>query len=333
MRLFLRAALSLLLAFSAVVLAPAERALADPPADQTEPAAIVEPGPAAEVGPTRQVWQTWNNCGPASVTMALSTLGIDVSQEEARLALRGPDIRVGMPATNVGPWVSSRFGLRAIARIGGTAEQVRRFVANGYPVLVTQWLEDPPSRIAHYRVVRGFDAAANVFIVNDPMRGANVPLTYDWFNDNWQPFLYRYLVLYRPSDEARVRAIVGEDWDDVRMRERMYERAGQEAEYLGTAAAWLSFGEAAYQFGYFAQAVRAFERGQVLGSPAGVFTVRTSYPHALRLVGREAEADAARERLAGTAVSPVRTSGPDTLAVAIAEHRARIAEHYAQQGE
>src|SRR5258708_31613766 len=44
----------------------------------------------ADVGPMRHLWQSLNNCGPASVVMALSTFGIEADQEEARLALPGP---------------------------------------------------------------------------------------------------------------------------------------------------------------------------------------------------------------------------------------------------
>src|SRR3989442_15587316 len=121
-------------------------------ADEGTALALREPEARGDVGAMGHVFQTWNNCGPASVVMALSNFGIDASQEEARLALRGPDIRRGMPAQNVDPWMRSRFGLRAVARTDGTADQLKRFVANGFPVLVTQRLDDVSPRIAHYRV-------------------------------------------------------------------------------------------------------------------------------------------------------------------------------------
>jgi hypothetical protein len=296
--------------------APAAAAAPAAPSVQLAPA-----GPRGDVGAMGHVWQTFNNCGPAAVVMALSTLGVNASQEEARLALRGEDIRRGMPANNVNPWVASRFGLRAVVRTNGTSESVKRFVANGFPVVVTQWLEDP-SRIAHYRVVRGYDDARGAFLVNDSMRGANVALGYAWFDANWQPFLYRYLVLYRPEDEPKVRALVGEDWDAMRMRERMYERARAEAASQQTAYAWLAYGEAAYQFGLFEEAVAAFERGFALGSAGGVFSVRSSYPLSLRLLGREEEARVVQARLANlTPVPANRTIEPDPLALEIAARR------------
>jgi hypothetical protein len=281
------------------------------------PVPVVEPGPVARLAPMGHVWQTLNNCGPAAVVMALSTLGFQASQEEARLALRGDDVRRGMPATGVDPWVNAKFGLRAIVRTNGSVESVKRLVANGFPVIVTQWLEDG-SRIAHYRVVRGYDDRRGAFQVNDSMRGTDVALDYGWFSANWQPFLYRYLIVYRPADEDRLRALLGADWNVLRAREHMYQRAKHEAAGSASAYAWLAYGEAAYQYGRFAEAVEAFERGMALGSPNGVFSVRSSYPLSLQLIGREADARAARERLARITPVPARAVEPDPIALELA---------------
>lgn len=49
--------------------------------------------------------------------------------------------------------------------------------------------------------------------------------------------------------------------------------------------------------GRYAEAVAAFERGLALGAATGVFTLRSSYPNALRALGRDAEADAVRAKL------------------------------------
>lgn len=281
--------------------------------------AVREAGAAAAVGAMSHVWQTWNNCGPASVVMALSTLGVQASQEEARLALRGPDIRRGMPSGNVDPWLRARFGLRSVVRTNGTTDQVKTFVANGFPVLVTQWLDDSATRIAHYRVVRAYDDAKAVFYVNDPMRGAGVALGYDWFVDNWKSFSYRYMVLYQPEDEAVVKKIVGGDWDDLAMRERLYSRARSDALREGSGATpWLAYGEAAYQSGRFSEAVEAFERGLALGPASGIFTLRVSYPMALRLVYRLADSDRAFARFASLASTPLRVpDGADPIALAL----------------
>ena len=265
----------------------------------TEPAVEVKAAlPALDNTSMSHVWQSLNNCGPAAVVMALSTMGISESQEVARLALRGPDQNRGMGPAPVDPWVKERFGVRSMSRNNGTNELMKKLLSNGFAPMVTQWMQDPwVSRISHWRTVRGYDDARGVFYVNDSMLGRGVPLTYDWFATNWQPFSYRYMVLYRPEDEPRLRTIIGDDWTDSRNRRNFYERARTEAPAHSTSAAWLTLGEAAYQYGQFAEAVGAFEKGIALGSPTGVFTMRSSYPNALRALGRHADADAAAGRL------------------------------------
>src|SRR5438093_1345946 len=164
------------------------------PEPRAAPASVV-------VEDMKHVWQSLNNCGPASVVMALSTFGIDVSQETARVPLRGTNVLSGMGPQRVDGWVNSSFGLRSVWRNNGTNDLVRRLVANGFAPMVTQWMQDPKvSRIAHWRVVRGYDDAAGTFYVNDPMLGNMVPLSYQWFQNNWQSFSYRYMVIYDPKD-------------------------------------------------------------------------------------------------------------------------------------
>ena len=278
----------------------------------------------ADVGPMRHLWQSLNNCGPAAVVMALSTFGIDADQEEARIALRGPDVRRGMGPGPVDPWVKQLYGLRSVSRSNGTIELIKHFVANGFAPMVTQWMQDPTiSRIAHWRTVRGYDDGLRVFYVNDPMLGANVALSYEWFNANWQPFGYRWMVIYQPADAERVQEIVGPDWSEVGMRDRFYARAKADAYAQDTSSAWLTYGEAAYQDGWFGEAVAAFERGMQLGSATGVFTVRSSYPLALRALGRQNEANTAAAALANlTTVPSAVVQSPDSYALFIAFTRA-----------
>ena len=272
----------------------------------------------------RHLWQSLNNCGPASVVMALSLFGIEADQEVARLALRGPDLRRGMGPGPVDPWVNELYGLRSVSRVNGTVELMKRLVANGFAPMVTQWMQDPSvSRIAHWRVVRGYDDDTTSFFVNDPMLGANVPLSYDWFNANWQPFSYRWMVLYEPKDVGRLQQLLGTDWSESGMRDGFYARAKADAYAQDTSAAWLTYGEAAYQDGWFAESVAAFDRGMQLGSATGVFTVRSSYPQALRALGRQNDANAAAATLATLSATPATVAqSPDRYATFMAYRRA-----------
>ena len=302
------------------------------PTTQSAPAVApaVEPRAAparAVIEDMKHVWQSLNNCGPASVVMALSTFGVDVSQETARLPLRGANILSGMGPQKVDGWVNENFGLRSVWRNNGTNDLLRRLVANGFSPMVTQWMQDPfISRIAHWRVVRGYDDSAATFYVTDPMLGHMVSLSYQWFQNNWQPFSYRYMVIYDPKDEALLRAIIGDDWSDLKMRQNFYERTKAEAAGQGTSSAWIAYGEAAYGYGAFAEAVAAFERGMSLGSVQGVFTLRSSYPQALRALGRQTEALAVQQKLSSTSTSSTVSSPPDPFALYLAFTRSLSAE-------
>lgn len=292
-------------------------ALADPlPTPKEAPASAVIPE-------MKHAWQSLNNCGPAAVVMALSTFGVDADQETARLALRGPDWRRGMGPQGVDGWVKTSFGLRSMWRNNGTNDLIKRLVANGFAPMVTQWMQDPSvSRIAHWRTVRGYDDARGVFYVNDSMLGNMVALSYDWFGANWQSFQYRYMVIYRPADEPLLQAIVGKDWSEIYVRQSMYERAKTEAVAQGTAFAWLNYGESAYAYGMFEEAVSAFERGMSLGSATGVFGVRNSYPQALRALGKRQEADKLQTALSGLSSVPSTVApAPDSYAVFLAMRR------------
>jgi hypothetical protein len=308
---------------AATVVSAVELSLPAPAAAVAAPEA---PAPQPKAAPAtaafdemKHVWQSLNNCGPASVVMALSTFGIDVSQETARVPLRGTNVLSGMGPQRVDGWVKENFGLRSVWRNNGTNDLLRRLVANGFAPMVTQWMQDPTiSRIAHWRVVRGYDDARATFYVNDPMLGNFVPLSYHWFQNNWQAFSYRYMVIYDPKDEALLKTIVGDDWNDAKMRKNFYERTKADAAANDTSAAWLVYGEAAYGYGMFREAVNAFERGMALGSVQGVFTLRSSYPQALRALGRQNDADAMQQRLSTSSTSSTVASPPDPFALYLA---------------
>ncbi len=281
------------------------------PVTEGRPVAVRPAAVRADVA-LSHVWQSLNNCGPASVSMILSSMGVRVSQEEARVPLRGTNWLRGMGSAGIDAYVSSQFGLRALARNNGTNDLMKTLITNGFAPMVTQWLDDS-SRISHWRVVRGYDDDQGIFFASDPMRGAAVPLSYPWFASNWLPFQYRYAVIYRSEDEDLLRAIVGDDWFDVPSRLRLLARARAESVSIDSYEAWFNYGEAAYQTGRFEESVRAFAAGMAKGPANGIFSVRTSYPAALRLLGREQEARSLSGRLASITPVPLTTPNPDEV--------------------
>ncbi len=209
-----------LLAAALLVAATVTGVAAAPPYDGgTSQTASVAPHPApARYALTglKHSWQTLNNCGPASVAAVLSYYGINVSQEEARQALRPDPKSTGMGWQVITPYVV-KFGLEAKPRTGGTRDLIKSLVANDIPVIVLQNVSET-NPISHFRVVVGYDDGPGVFFVNDSLLGPNVAIPYDSFDERWKALAYshaRYIPVYRPEQAALVSAIIGPDWPDV----------------------------------------------------------------------------------------------------------------------
>jgi hypothetical protein len=83
----------------------------------------------------RHIYQTWNNCGPATMSMNLSYYGWAGGQADAAQVLK-PDPE----DKNVSPHEMVAFaqsaGFDAIARTNGSLSTIKQFVRAGIPVLV-----------------------------------------------------------------------------------------------------------------------------------------------------------------------------------------------------
>ncbi len=120
---------------------------------------------------------------------------------------------------------------------------------------------------------------------------------------------------------------MGPQVSDAVMRRDLYERARSEAYAQNTNFAWLAYGEAAYAFGMFEEAVAAFEKGVAMGSASGVFGIRNSYPQALRALGRRDDADKVQAMMQGISLVPSAAAPPpDPYALWLAFQRERAAD-------
>ncbi|MBI3287849.1 MAG: C39 family peptidase, partial [Chloroflexi bacterium] len=141
-----------------------------------EPMNILVPGPSTLLGPMPHEYQRLNNCGPTSVAMVLGYFGQPTSQQDTAPYLKG-----GASDKNVSPREIAAYfrqrGFQARVRINGDLELLMTLLANGFPVIVQQWLERPDDALTgHYRIVLGFDRSKQVIIVNDAYLGPQVEI-------------------------------------------------------------------------------------------------------------------------------------------------------------
>jgi tetratricopeptide (TPR) repeat protein len=231
----------------------------------------IAPAPASiKLAGFRHQWQTWNNCGPATITMAMSHFGRPELQAQAAQFLKpNPDDK------NVGPdelvaYVRS-VGLMADYRIAGDLPRVKQLLANDVPVVVEMWFTPHPNDgMGHYRLLMGYDDAAGRFLAYDSYDppGTDVPLPYQSFDADWRVFNRTYVPVYPPDKAPVVDAILAGDRDDQAMLQHALDVAtGEASAQPNDAFAWFNVGSTLTAMGRDAEAVPAYDRARALKLP------------------------------------------------------------------
>lgn len=225
---------------------------------------LKEPGEYVLLNETKQAYQTFNNCGPATLSMILSYYGVYVSQKELGDKMRpyqnpkGDNDDKTIFTYEFAEWIE-KYGLRAKKRVNGDIELLKLFLANEIPIVVKTWLRVDED-IGHFRIVRGFDEAKGVIIQGDSYHGPNKKIPYFDLLLMWQPFNYDYIVVYKEDQEEIVMAILGEEKDENVAYQNALEKAKKERN-LDPQNIYpvFNFSTANYHLGNYEESVRAFE--------------------------------------------------------------------------
>jgi hypothetical protein len=182
----------------------------------------------------------YNYCAPANLSMALSFWGWKGNRNTV-----GPVLKPDSKDKNVMPYemvdyVLEHTDLKAIERVGGDFELIKRFLSAGFPVLVEKGtfltdLQNVLSWMGHYEVITGYDDARQVFIGQDSYIGPDTDVPYDKMIVDWRSFNYTYILIFSADKEAQVMALLGADADETENYRRAAQKAADEAPYLSGA--------------------------------------------------------------------------------------------------
>ena len=235
--------------------------------------------PSAQLSGLTHFWQTWNNCGPATLATNLSFYGSTLNQADI-----GNVLRRYAEDKNVGPEelvaYAQEQGFMAQLRVNGSAELARTFVSNGIPLLIETWLEDEPGDgMGHYRLLTGYDDATQRWVVYDSYESANLVSTdpnlyqgiympYQQTADWWKVFNRTYVLVYPPDRDPLVRSILGDAYDPNVMWQQAIAQA--QAEIAANPAdqyAFFNLGTGLVQVGDYVGAATAYDQARALGLP------------------------------------------------------------------
>jgi len=248
-----------------------------PPTSTPSPTPTPTPPISFTLTGLRHEHQGWNNCGPTTLAMALSYWGRTETQYDA-----APVLKPDPEDKNVSPWEMEVYardlGLGAIVRVGGTLDQLKALVRAGFPVIVETWyVRDARDQLGHYRLIIGYDDAAQQFITYDSLHGPDVTIGYQELDELWRVFNRAYLAVYAPERWEALAAVLGPDLDDAAMYERALETALIEAvtpaescvAYAGCADwvtfSWFNVGSSLTSLGRHTEAVVAYDQALQLG--------------------------------------------------------------------
>jgi len=254
-------------------------------------------------------WQTWNNCGPATLAMNLSYYSLPLTQKQTAAVLKP-----NWDDKNVSPHELAAYAraqdLSALVRVNGAPERLRQYIDAGIPVLIETWL-DHDGGMGHYRIVVGYDDAARQWIVYDsyisdgldpkgPYPG--IRMGYDELVRLWRVFNGAYVLVYDAARAAAAQQILGDEADDAVMWQRSLERA--QAEAAANPAdpfAWFNLGSSLTAQGRYADAASAFDQARVIGLPWRMLWYQFEPFHAYYEAGRYDELLALADSVIATA--------------------------------
>lgn len=219
--------------------------------------------------------QTWNNCGPSNVTMALSYYGWQRDQTYAAQFLKPG----GREDKNVSPsemvtFVNEQSSIKAIARMGGSVELLKTLLANNFPVIIeTGFMPEGYDWIGHYRTIAGYDDNQGMFFLYDSFLGqANggdpIPESYPALDSMWRHFNRVFIVVYEPQREQLLQSVLGNYWEEQGAAQIALETATAEATTdRNDGHAWFNLGTSLTMLGDYERAVVAYDRARVAGVP------------------------------------------------------------------
>lgn len=269
------------------------------PTQDLSATATLEPLPAQVQLPSPpHEFQTPNNCGPATLSMALHMYGWEGSQADIAALIKPQKADRNVNPDEMAWYVRNEAGgYRIEFRVGGTIFLLKRLLAANYPVIIEGTTSLDPNDVipgveddlwaAHYLLLTGYEDATESFIVQDSYHGPDKVVSYSQLESDWKPFNYMYMVIYFPQDEEELKAILGQDWDLDQNRQSTLALAGQAvAADPNDAFAWFNVGSNLVYFERYEEAVQAYNQARTIGLPIRMLRYQFGPYHAYFYTGR-----------------------------------------------
>jgi len=215
----------------------------------------------------RHQQQTWNNCGPATITMALSYYGWQNDQAYAARTLKPNREDKNVSPEELVSFVNEQSQVKALMRYGGSTELLKALIANKFAVVVERGIRfEAYEWVGHYQALVSYDDTQGVFYAYDSFLGTGdgdlgVRMGYRELDDDWRAFNRLFMVVYLPQDEGLLMSLLGELADEESAATVAFNTAQTEATANPQDPfAWFNMGTSLTALGRYAEAANAFDQ-------------------------------------------------------------------------
>jgi tetratricopeptide (TPR) repeat protein len=226
--------------------------------------------------------QTPNNCGPATLSMALHMYGWKGNQTDISNVIKPVTADRNVNPEEMRYYIRTQAGwLNLEYRVGGTIEILKRLLSANYPVIVESVTSlDPGDALgptddlwaAHYLLLTGYDDTKQEFTIQDSYRGPDLTISYSQLEQDWKPFNNLYMVMYFPQFEEEMKTLLASDWDANLNRQSALDYS-QTLISSDTADAfdWFNYGSNLAYFARYEEAALAYDKAREIGLPLRMF--------------------------------------------------------------
>jgi tetratricopeptide (TPR) repeat protein len=212
----------------------------------TEPGPTITPSPSPTTTPTptaipgqvslsgiRHEYQSFNNCGPANLSMALSYWSWVGDQRDTAAFLRPGEYDKNVNPDEMQAFIQEQTDLEVMLRVGGDLETIKRLLAAGFPVVIEKGYDPPHDDwMGHYQTFNAYDDQSGQFTAQDSLIMPDFPVPYELVEDRWRDFNHVYLVIYPQEREAEILSILGPQADQTYNYEHAAQLAREEIDAL-----------------------------------------------------------------------------------------------------
>lgn len=177
----------------------------------------------------------WNYCGPTNLSMALTYWGWTGDRSVAGKWLKPFDKDKNVMPSEMIEFVLTQTGYRAILRMAGTDDLIKKLIVNDFPVLIEKGafmheVDGTLSWMGHFNVITGYDDNARQWIVQDSYYEANWRVDYAQLSEEWISFNNAFIVVYPADLEAELYELLGPYTNNEWANKNAYRFASKQVE-------------------------------------------------------------------------------------------------------